>query len=177
MNSNKEIELFILKCASVQQIVEQEVAVSKLQSIAENDAAIKSAVSQFPADLRSNAEQMAEHYKLFYMLENDIRRLIDDIRFKIGTVALADPPFSFKTFSKKSPLNLSGRDASITRSKTFFSVPLEVRYGRFPGILRCDPMGLETLLFSSLLTARLFTINPHLELIEVFFCILPANPS
>lgn len=78
MNSNKEIELFILKCASVQQIVEQEVAVSKLQSIAENDAAIKSAVSQFPADLRSNAEQMAEHYKLFYMLENDIRRLIDD---------------------------------------------------------------------------------------------------
>lgn len=49
-----------------------------LKSLTEDDPAIKSAVAQFSAEVRDNAILMAEHYKLFYMLENDIRRLIDD---------------------------------------------------------------------------------------------------
>jgi hypothetical protein len=73
------IELFLLKCASVK------LAVSEFnpnpgvgRSIADKDASIKASVLQFSADVRENALIMAEHYKLFYMLENDIRRLIDD---------------------------------------------------------------------------------------------------
>ena len=39
---------------------------------------MKASVSQFSSEVRDNALMMAEHYKLFYMLENDIRRLIGD---------------------------------------------------------------------------------------------------
>lgn len=48
------------------------------RSISDEDASVKASVSQFSAEVRGNALKMAEHYKLFYMLENDIRRLIDD---------------------------------------------------------------------------------------------------
>jgi hypothetical protein len=79
MKSIDQIELFVLKCASIKQISdEHRPAPLALKSLAEEDAAIKSAVAQFSADVRDNAVLMAEHYKLFYMLENDIRRLIDD---------------------------------------------------------------------------------------------------
>jgi hypothetical protein len=77
--SPERIELFILKSASTKQAVDSGMpAQSVLTSLAEEDAAIKAAVAQFSYDVRSSAVQMAEHYKLFYMLENDIRRLIDD---------------------------------------------------------------------------------------------------
>jgi len=49
-----------------------------VQSIADDDLAIKSAVAQFSTEIRDNAIRMAEYYKLFYMLENEIRRLIDE---------------------------------------------------------------------------------------------------
>ena len=39
---------------------------------------MEASVSQFSSEVRENALMMAEHYKLFYMLENDIRRLIDE---------------------------------------------------------------------------------------------------
>lgn len=79
MTSAEKIELFMLKCASIKlAAAEYAPAPLALKSLVEEDTAIKSAVTQFSAEVRNNAELMAEHYKLFYMLENDIRRLIDD---------------------------------------------------------------------------------------------------
>jgi hypothetical protein len=79
MISDEKIELFILKSAALKQVTEDSAPTPVLaKSLAEEDAAIKAAVTQFSAEVRDNAVRMAEHYKLFYMLENDIRRLIDD---------------------------------------------------------------------------------------------------
>jgi hypothetical protein len=79
MTGGGEIELFIFKCAALKQAVDGINPVSTAaRSIADEDAAVKASVSQFSAEVRDNAIRMAEHYKLFYMLENDIRRLIDD---------------------------------------------------------------------------------------------------
>jgi len=79
MKSAEQVELFVLKCASIKQVTDEHTpAPLALKSLAEDDNAIKSAVAQFSAEVRDNAVLMAEHYKLFYMLENDIRRLIDD---------------------------------------------------------------------------------------------------
>lgn len=79
MSTDAQVELFILKCASLKLVVDQINPADKaLASAADHEAAIKSSVAQFSADVRANAMTMAEHYKLFYMLENDIRKLIDD---------------------------------------------------------------------------------------------------
>jgi Swt1-like HEPN len=73
------IELFLLKCASIKLAVDDaNPNRSVSRSITDEDASVRSSVSQFSAEVRDNALMMAEHYKLFYMLENDIRRLIDD---------------------------------------------------------------------------------------------------
>ena len=73
------IELFLLKCASLKLAVDDANPRPNARvSIAAENALVKSSISQFSADVTSNAILMAEHYKLFYMLENDIRRLIDD---------------------------------------------------------------------------------------------------
>lgn len=73
------IELFLLKCASIKLAVDEANPHPGVnRSIAEEDASVKASISQFSAEVRDNALMMAEHYKLFYMLENDIRRLIDD---------------------------------------------------------------------------------------------------
>ncbi|MDR7221216.1 Swt1 family HEPN domain-containing protein [Aminobacter aminovorans] len=79
MRSPDQVELFILKCASIKQTTDDHAPIPLAsKSLVEGDSAVKSAVAQFSADVRDNAVMMAEHYKLFYMLENDIRRLIDD---------------------------------------------------------------------------------------------------
>lgn len=79
MTESEQIELFVLKCASLKLAVDDAQAKRSLsRSIADEDAAVKASVSQFSSEVRENALLMAEHYKLFYMLENDIRRLIDD---------------------------------------------------------------------------------------------------
>lgn len=79
MKERELIELFILKCASLKQAVD-ELNPPRLsgRDITEDDRVVRDSVSQFSAEVRDNALMMAEHYKLFYMLENDIRRLIDD---------------------------------------------------------------------------------------------------
>jgi hypothetical protein len=69
----------MLKCASLKLAIEGAYpAQTAKRSVADEDSAIKASVSQFSAAVRDNAVIMAEHYKLFYLLENDIRRLIDD---------------------------------------------------------------------------------------------------
>lgn len=79
MNSLDEMELFVLKCATLKIAVEQAVPLKKtaFQSV-EQETQIRASIAQFSAEVRDNAEVMSEFYKLFYMLENDIRKLIDE---------------------------------------------------------------------------------------------------
>jgi hypothetical protein len=78
-DESEKVELFLLKCASIKLAIDDAYPNSNVKrSIAEEDIVVKTSVSQFSAEVRENALMMAEHYKLFYMLENDIRRLIDD---------------------------------------------------------------------------------------------------
>lgn len=78
MIPDDKIELFILKSAALKQITEDSAPEPISTRSLIEDSTMKSAVTQFSAEVRENAVRMAEHYKLFYMLENDIRRLIDD---------------------------------------------------------------------------------------------------
>ena len=79
MITNDKVELFVLKSAAARQAVEDSLpSRSVVRTVANDDATIQAAVTQFSSEVRNNAVQMAEHYKLFYMLENEIRRLIDD---------------------------------------------------------------------------------------------------
>lgn len=79
MSFDDKIELFVLKSASVRQAVDDSMpSRAAVHALADDDATIKAAVTQFSSEVRDNAVLMAEHYKLFYMLENEIRRLIDD---------------------------------------------------------------------------------------------------
>lgn len=74
-----KVELFVLKSPAARQAIEDNLpSRATIRAVIEDDATIKSAVSQFSSEIRENAIQMAEHYKLFYMLENEIRRLIDE---------------------------------------------------------------------------------------------------
>ena len=79
MNKFEVVELFILKCASLKQALDEISPVGASSGkISNENLEVKASISQFSTDVRENALMMAEHYKLFYMLENDIRRLIDD---------------------------------------------------------------------------------------------------
>lgn len=78
MNLDQTVELFVLKCASLRLAVDTALPQSRISRTADQEAQVRASVAQFSADVRDNAELMSEHYKLFYMLENDIRRLIDD---------------------------------------------------------------------------------------------------
>ena len=74
-----QVELFLLKCAPLKLAVEEvlgETSTPRAALDVEQD--LRSSVSQFSSELRHDADAMAEFYKLFYMLENDIRNLIDD---------------------------------------------------------------------------------------------------
>lgn len=79
MNDQQQVELFVLKGATIKLAVERAFPTKrKPYQSSEQEAQIRSSIEQFSADVRENAELMAEFYKLFYMLENDIRKLIDE---------------------------------------------------------------------------------------------------
>lgn len=79
MSDATTIELFVLKCASLRLAVDAALPEGGRKSRSpDEEAQVRSSVAQFPSDLRDKADVMSEYYKLFYMLENDIRRLIDD---------------------------------------------------------------------------------------------------
>lgn len=79
MNDTERLELFFLKSASLQMSLTSAMPNRAIPSVAViGDKQFRSAMSQFPSDLAETAESMAEFYKLFYLLENDIRRLISD---------------------------------------------------------------------------------------------------
>jgi Swt1-like HEPN len=79
MTAADEVELYILKCASIQIALEKiGPRSSSTSEPVQTEKAVKGFVAQFSSQVRSNADTMSEYYRLFYMLENDIRRLIDD---------------------------------------------------------------------------------------------------
>lgn len=74
-----EVELFLLKCAPLKLTTDAALhGDTVMQESADIERDLKASASQFSSELRQTAEAMAEFYKLFYMLENDIRNLIAD---------------------------------------------------------------------------------------------------
>jgi hypothetical protein len=73
------IELFILKCAVIESGI-RTVAANSIEGSREpelsDDNRIEPFIKQFDHANRKNAARMSRYYELFYMLENDIRRLI-----------------------------------------------------------------------------------------------------
>jgi hypothetical protein len=78
MTAETDIELFVLKSAVIK--VEVDKALGKAEG--EQPLGPRSTMSplfaQITGEIRTNAEKMAEYYKLFYMLENDIREFINE---------------------------------------------------------------------------------------------------
>jgi hypothetical protein len=80
MRVQDQVELYVLKCAALKLAVDQYAPYSEdaREFITGSGALVKDTIGQFSAEVRENAERMAEYYKLFYMLENDIRKFIDE---------------------------------------------------------------------------------------------------
>jgi Swt1-like HEPN len=82
MITDKDIELFILKCSVVTHSVHVAFASQKVGSNrgvleAQADSLVEGYLKQVDFAIVSNAERMSEFYKLFYSLENDMRELIE----------------------------------------------------------------------------------------------------
>lgn len=82
MNLLDRLELFILKCAVIEKevraIAPERTPESIGHPLAFGDERLDALVKQFDGDIRDNAQRMSIYYQIFYMLENDIRRLIED---------------------------------------------------------------------------------------------------
>lgn len=73
------VELFVLKCAVIQAGVNAENVAANpdyARSVEQWDDNLEPFIRQFELANRRNAVKMARYYELFYLLENDIRRLI-----------------------------------------------------------------------------------------------------
>lgn len=76
--SISDIELFVLKCASIRNAVSDATPSLNEKTPYEPLDINEGIFGQFDAQLRRNAMFMADYYQIFYMLENDIRKLIDE---------------------------------------------------------------------------------------------------
>lgn len=79
MTDTHTVELFVLKCAVIEAELRTAVAASPdlhVQSQLLDDDRVDPFIKQFALENRVNASRMARYYEIFYMLENDIRRLI-----------------------------------------------------------------------------------------------------
>jgi hypothetical protein len=78
--SDHTVELFVLKCAVIESglratLAEYDVGHSdRLGSV--DDEQLEPFIKQFDLANRKNAAHMSRYYEIFYLLENDIRRLI-----------------------------------------------------------------------------------------------------
>lgn len=78
-----EIELFLLKSAATncqlkQALQTPEVGLVRSEIEQATDKLVDGHLEQVDALIRHNAERMAEFYKIFYILENDIRNLVEE---------------------------------------------------------------------------------------------------
>jgi hypothetical protein len=79
--SEKIIQLFVMQNAAITaeltgvlKPVSRTVEASDLERV--TDALVREYIGQIDPDIQRNAERMAQFYKIFYMLENDIRALV-----------------------------------------------------------------------------------------------------
>ena len=78
-----DIELFILKAGATNSqlrhvLQEPDVALVRSEIEHVTDKLVASHLEQVDASIRRNAERMSEFYKIFYVLENDIRNLVEE---------------------------------------------------------------------------------------------------
>jgi len=78
--SDHTVELFVLKCAVIETglratLAEFDTGGSRALSHAD-DEQLEPFIKQFDIANRKNATHMSRYYEIFYLLENDIRRLI-----------------------------------------------------------------------------------------------------
>ena len=80
MNDPEKIELFILKCAVIEGSLRTSLAEhseGEAQSVDDVfEGKLEPYIKQFDLENRRNAATMARYYQIFYMLENEIRKLI-----------------------------------------------------------------------------------------------------
>ncbi|TXH34086.1 MAG: hypothetical protein E6Q98_19750 [Rhodospirillaceae bacterium] len=80
MTNPYTVELFLLKCAVIETGLRSSLAEFGEPSAAEEstflDDKLSQYIKQFDLANRRDAAKMARYYEIFYMLENDIRRLI-----------------------------------------------------------------------------------------------------
>jgi Swt1-like HEPN len=78
--SEHTIELFVLKCAVIEAGLRNVLAEYDTESVrtqgTAGDEKLEPFIKQFELSNRRNATRMARYYEIFYLLENDIRRLI-----------------------------------------------------------------------------------------------------
>jgi hypothetical protein len=72
-----EIELFILKSGVIKAELDSALGNTSNEEPLGPKSTMSPLFAQISGGIRANAEKMAEYYKLFYMLENDIRSFID----------------------------------------------------------------------------------------------------
>lgn len=74
------VELFVLKCAVIETSLRASLAefnTGSSNALSQSDnAQLEQLIKQFDLANRKNAAHMSRYYEIFYLLENDIRRLI-----------------------------------------------------------------------------------------------------
>ncbi len=77
--SDHTIELFVLKCAVIEGGLRATLAefdTGRSSGLSVDDEQLEPFIKQFDIANRKNAAHMSHYYEIFYLLENDIRRLI-----------------------------------------------------------------------------------------------------
>lgn len=77
MIPESDVELFVLKSAVIKAELDKALGKTGNEEPLGPKSTMSPLFAQISGDIRANAEKMAEYYKLFYMLENDIRSFID----------------------------------------------------------------------------------------------------
>lgn len=84
MNTNHQVELFLLKCAPIRAELDSilsshDPALGAEEAGRAADEIMKEYSAQIGLDLRRQAARMAEYYRIFYMLENYIRDFVNTV--------------------------------------------------------------------------------------------------
>lgn len=147
MTTESDIELFVLKSAVIKAELDKALGKTGSEEPLGPNSSISPLFVQISGDIRANAEKMAEYYKLFYMLENDIRSFID------STLAAAHGPSWWDTYAPESAKNecelnrkkeldsgVTARSESPLDYITFGQLGDIIRknYGQFGGVLSSE---------------------------------------
>lgn len=81
MSNDHIVELFMIKCAVIEAELRDTLSrhgIASRTGAADLDDRLAPYIRQFSHENRTSAAKMAAYYEIFYMLENDIRRLISE---------------------------------------------------------------------------------------------------